>query len=233
MGRKAQIISLKSIKVGFDAIFVLLILSVLILLIVSIPSLIMTTPDHPSYIPATIIEKELEANKLVEIVAKHNGSKVGSMFNKHEVYIEVGQEETNSRFTLYRLVYMFALALGVLFICFIVFHIRNIIKSIIKGMKEEDSRTGIKHHIFNTKNINRFRYIAYGFIIMPIIELSIYFFNNFYLNKYFYISGKKIEPISNLLSVSWDYFFIGLLFIALIEVLRKGMKIQEENDLTV
>ena len=68
---------------------------------------------------------------------------------------------------------------------------------------------------------------------MPLFELIIYFSDSIFLKKYFLIEGFTLNPIIGLSSISWDYIFIGLLFISLIEVIRRGMTIQEENDLTV
>lgn len=97
-------------------------------------------------------------------------------------------------------------------------------------MREENS---YKYFVFNKENIKRFRYIGIGFICMPIIELTIYLFDNYFLKKYFYIPDYKILPSSSLGYITWEYIFIGLLFITFIEIIRRGISIQEENDLTV
>ena len=87
--------------------------------------------------------------------------------------------------------------------------------------------------VFSRKNILRLRYIAYGFIAMPFIELLNYYLDKIFLETYIKIADVSVLPVTGVSSISWEYIFVGLLFIAMIEVFRKGVSLQEENDLTV
>ncbi|MCK9321613.1 MAG: DUF2975 domain-containing protein, partial [Bacteroidales bacterium] len=132
---------------------------------------------------------------------------------------------------IFKIVFLLALNLNLFFLIFVFFQASRILSSIIRGIKNE--KENLHHFIFNKRNIKRFQYISYGFIAMPLFELIIYFSDSIFLKKYFLIEGFTLNPIIGLSSISWDYIFIGLLFISLIEVIRRGMTIQEENDLTV
>jgi hypothetical protein len=97
----------------------------------------------------------------------------------------------------------------------------------------KENKEDLQHYMFNKKNIHRFQYIAYGFIAMPIIELLFYCSDTYFLSSYFKAEGYVLKSVIDLSTISWDYLFIGLLFISLIELIRRGIMIQEENDLTV
>lgn len=233
MNDKTQIFSLKSIKIGFDIVFILLIILVFAFLAISIFDITYLSPKS-SYgvIFAEVTPNQVITTKEFQVISKIDKIETKSITQGYNIIISMSYSKFKTLPILYRVVYMFALTLSLLFITFIVFHIRNILKSIIKGIKEERSNS-YKHFIFNGQNINRFRYIAYAFIIMPLIELFIYLFDSYFLNKYFFVSNHYIKPISKLSLISWDYIFIGFIFIAVIEILKRGIKIQEENDLTV
>ncbi|MEE1093521.1 MAG: DUF2975 domain-containing protein, partial [Bacteroidales bacterium] len=77
------------------------------------------------------------------------------------------------------------------------------------------------------------RYIAFGFIAMPLIELLSYYLDKLFLERYIRMDAVSVLPISGISSISWEYIFVGLLFIVMIGVFKKGVSLQEESDLTV
>ena len=230
MNKRTQLFSLKSIKIGFDIVFVVLILATLLLIFASVVEMAYLSPKtNNSSILARIVPLDNTFNDITLISKIDNSSTKGSI-DASEIEIKMDRTNFKSLPILYRIISTLTLVLGLLFLIFVVFHIKNIIKCIIRGMREENS---YKHFVFNKENIKRFRYIGIGFICMPIIELTIYLFDNYFLKKYFYIPDYKILPSSSLGYITWDYIFIGLLFITFIEIIRRGISIQEENDLTV
>ena len=91
----------------------------------------------------------------------------------------------------------------------------------------------LRESVFSNKNILRLRYIAFGFIAMPLIELLSYYLDKLFLERYIRMDAVSVLPISGISSISWEYIFVGLLFIVMIGVFKKGVSLQEENDLTV
>ncbi len=230
MNKRTQLFSLKSIKIGFDIVFVVLILLTLLLIFASVVEMAYLSPKtNNSSILARIVPLDNTYNNITLISKIDNSSTKGSI-DASDIEIKMDRANFKSLPILYQIISTLTLVLGLLFLIFVVFHIKNIIKCIIRGMREENS---YKHFVFNKENIKRFRYIGIGFICMPIIELTIYLFDNYFLKKYFYIPDYKILPSSSLGYITWDYIFIGLLFITFIEIIRRGISIQEENDLTV
>ncbi|MDD4544769.1 MAG: DUF2975 domain-containing protein [Bacteroidales bacterium] len=230
MNKRTQLFSLKSIKIGFDIVFVVLILLTLLLIFASVVEMAYLSPKtNNSSILARIVPLDNTYNNITLISKIDNSSTKGSI-DASDIAIKMDRTNFKSLPILYRIISTLTLVLGLLFLIFVVFHIKNIIKCIIRGTREENS---YKHFVFNKENIKRFRYIGIGFICMPIIELTIYLFDNYFLKKYFYIPDYKILPSSSLGYITWDYIFIGLLFITFIEIIRRGISIQEENDLTV
>lgn len=230
MNKRTQLFSLKSIKIGFDIVFVVLILLTLLLIFASVVEMAYLSPKtNNSSILARIVPLDNTYNNITLISKIDNSSTKGSI-DASDIAIKMDRTNFKSLPILYRIISTLTLVLGLLFLIFVVFHIKNIIKCIIRGTREENS---YKHFVFNKENIKRFRYIGIGFICMPIIELTIYLFDNYFLKKYFYIPDYKILPSSSLGYITWEYIFIGLLFITFIEIIRRGISIQEENDLTV
>ena len=230
MNKRTQLFSLKSIKIGFDIVFVVLILATLLLIFASVVEMAYLSPKtNNSSIFARIVPLDNTFNDITLISKIDNSSTKGSI-DASEIEIKMDRTNFKSLPVLYRIISTLTLVLGLLFLIFVVFHIKNIIKCIIRGMREENS---YKHFVFYKENINKFMYIGYCFIGMQIIDFVLYLFDTYFLTKYFYLPDYDIVPFLRLSSISWDYIFIGLLFITFIEIIRRGISIQEENDLTV
>src|SRR5690554_2307935 len=201
MNKRTQLFSLKSIKIGFDIVFVVLILLTLLLIFASVVEMAYLSPKtNNSSILARIVPLDNTYNNITIISKIDNSSTKGSI-DASDIEIKMDRTNFKSLPVLYRIISTLTLVLGLLFLIFIVFHVKNIIKCIIRGMKEDNS---YKHYIFNKENIKRFSYIGIGFICMPIIELTIYLFDNYFLKKYFYIPDYKILPSSSLGYITWE-----------------------------
>lgn len=148
-----------------------------------------------------------------------------------EVYYEVSTEEHKAMFVLWKVLYLFSLNIALLFSLFVLYQIRNIISVVYRTMKTD--KVKLSECVFSNNSIRRLRYIAYGFIAMPFIELLNYYLDKIFLERYIRIPDVNVIPSTSISSISWEYIFVGLLFIVMIEVFRKGLSLQEENDLTV
>ncbi|MBP1629199.1 MAG: hypothetical protein H6Q15_92 [Bacteroidetes bacterium] len=232
MNNKTKIVSIKSIKIGFDIVFILM--SILAISFIAFSIFDISNLSSKSSLGTIFAEaKPIKAVTTDDFIVNSSIENVSikSIVDSYHLTIMIKSDDFQMMPFAYRIFYLLALNLSMFFLLFILFHIRNILNSLVKGLNEKDSK--LQHYIFDKKNIMRFRYIAYAFIVMPLIEVMIYFFDSFFLQKYINIEGYSIEPISQLALVSWDYIFIGLFFISLIEIIRRGIDIQEENDLTV
>lgn len=228
-----KILSIKSIKIGFDVVFFLLVILLALFFIASIIDISYLNTSKGHIGSKVEIERTVDNNN-IDVFSRINNSKVSSKISSYEIVLNLQDSDSKVMVLIYQIVNFLTLTLGLLLIIFIVFHIRKILKSIVKGIKRNNN-TELMHHIFNNSNIRRFRYIGISFIIVPFIDLFLLMFHSYFISKYFYVKdiGVDLKPVTELSIISWDYIFIGLLFLALIEVIRKGMIIQEENDLTV
>lgn len=228
-----KILSLKSIKIGFDIVFVFLILLLSVFLILSILDIGFFNITK-GQIATEVNAERLVENNSVDIFSSIDKTKVDSKISGYRLNLDLKDSNFKGISIVYQLINYFTLSLSIFLIIFIVFHIRKILKSIIREINR-NTNTEFKHCIFNNENIRRFRYIGISFIIVPLIDLFLYKFQTYFISKYLFVkeSGMELKPIAEYSDISWDYIYIGLLFLSIIEIIRKGMVIQEENDLTV
>lgn len=223
---------LKAVKIGFDSAIVLM--SILLAFFIFAVVFNISSPYSKSLfgiIPAQVSPNEKTITKDFVVNSQKENINVSSFIDRYKLEIYIKSDDLNQIPIIYKLIFLTGLNLSLFFIIFVLFQASKILKFIIRSLKE-DKRV-IQHNLFNKSNIKRFQFIAYGFMVMPIIELIIYFSDYYFLSNYFSIPGFKLHPILDLSSISWDYIFIGLLFMSLIEIIRRGITIQEENDLTV
>lgn len=235
MKPKTKILTLRSIKVGFDIAIILL--SLFLLLLLSLAVFDLSSISKKSSV-GTIFAKAVPVNKTENedfiIYSNIKDISVSSYVDSYQLVLNMKSKDISKIPIVYKVIFVSALNLSVFFLIFVLFQASKILKSIVKGMNEyKEDKEALQHYMFNKKNIHRFQYIAYGFIAMPIIELLLYCSDTYFLSSYFKADGYKLKSILDFGSISWDYLFIGLLFISLIELIRRGIMIQEENDLTV
>lgn len=227
MNQKNKILTLKIIKVTFDVVLVFLSLFVLLFMFVSVFNI------NKDIVFGTVnISKE---NK--EIVLNNTTPTTinGMTLKLQPKYVQANYElnlpSQRSKVIMYRIFFYLSLNLSLLFMIFVLFQIRNIINSVIKSKKKAE--TQFKYRVFSQKNLKRMRYIAYGFILMPIIEFLSVWIDDLFLQHYVIFKGFNVFSTMTYSDISWDYILIGLMFFALIEVIRQGIAIQDENDLTI
>ncbi len=229
MDARKTILRLKTIKLLFDIVLWLLITLIALFIVISVLNVgnkgggvsgwaLIKQKTEPIILSGNM-KSEVPG---VELSLKPEGVKVS--------YEAVSQQH-KTLFVACKVLYLFTINLGMFFLVFVLFQIRNIIKSVYLGVKSENS--SITHHVFSRKNILRLRYIAYGFMIIPFLELLNYFADKYFLTRYVNIKGLTILPTDGISNISWEYILVGLLFTVMIEVFKKGLHLQEENDLTV
>jgi hypothetical protein len=130
-----------------------------------------------------------------------------------------------------KLFYVITLNISLLFLLFQLVQIRNIVNSVYKGFKSGDVSLG--HCVFTDKNIKRMKYISFSFIILPFLELLVYIFDSIFLKTYLQIQELNIVPEFGLSQISWEYILIGMLFYVMVDIFKKGISLQQENDLTI
>ena len=77
------------------------------------------------------------------------------------------------------------------------------------------------------------KYISLGFILMPFLELLVYISDKIFIQTYLQIQELNIVPEFGLSTISWEYILIGMLFYVMIDIFKKGISLQQENDLTI
>ena len=235
MKPKTKIITLRTIKIGFDVAIVALsifLLALITLVVFDLSSISTKSSLGPILAKAIPIEKSTTKDFVVS--SKIKDITVTSYVNNYQLVLNTRSNDLKKIPIVYKIIFVSAINLSLFFLIFVLFQASKILKSIIKGMNEyKEDKEALQHYMFNKKNIHRFQYIAYGFIAMPIIELLLYCSDTYFLSTYFKAEGYVLKSILDFSSISWDYLFIGLLFISLIELIRRGIMIQEENDLTV
>ena len=128
MNKRTQLFSLKSIKIGFDIVFVVLILLTLLLIFASVVEMAYLSPKtNNSSILARIVPLDNTYNNITLISKIDNSSTKGSI-DASEIEIKMDRTNFKSLPVLYRIISTLTLVLWLLFLIFVVFHIKNIIK---------------------------------------------------------------------------------------------------------
>lgn len=230
MSVKKRIFGLKTIKCLFDVALVALVLFVALFLFVSVWDI----SKGGNKVVGFALIKENKADAIIldgDIESVIDGVEFSIKPDGIKVYYAVSSDEHKGVFVAWKIFYLMSLNLGLLFLFFVLYQIRNIINSVYRMTKSDNMP--LRESVFSNKNILRLRYIAFGFIAMPLIELLSYYLDKLFLERYIRMDAVSVLPISGISSISWEYIFVGLLFIVMIGVFKKGVSLQEESDLTV
>lgn len=231
MNIKKKILTIKSIKILFDAAIILISLSLIIVLLAFVLGI---ANDNEIFSKGyAIIEQnentsielqgEIPSNlKDVTIHLKPEGIKVAYDIDIHSNSFSA---------ILLKLFYVITLNISILFLLFQIIQIRNIVNSVYKGFKSGEVSLG--HCVFTDKNIKRMKYISFSFIVLPILELLVYISDKIFLKTYLQIQELNIVPEFGLSQISWEYILIGMLFYVMVDIFKKGISLQQENDLTI
>lgn len=224
---------IKGIKIGFDILFFLFVLLLILQITGSIVGLtepfytrtlsnipISVVPDTHTHLNTELLKPDVQAEPDVlhtKIFLKLTGSNTGNL----PIYI-IFIQLLCANIILFVILYMLAKA-------------RQIIHSVYQNKK--DIRKNLSGIVFHEQNLRRFRAIAFSFLCIPLVELMVYFFDIVYSIPYLQtlvaFPGYKIKPGYSLLDISWDYIFVGSFLLIIVEIIRKGIQLQTENDLTV
>lgn len=231
MNIKKKILTIKSIKILFDVAIVLMSLSLAVLLFAFVFGI---ANDNAIYSKgyalieqdentSMVIQGEIPSDlKDVTIHLKPEGLKVAYDIDIHSNSFSA---------IILKLFYVITLNISLFFLLFQIVQIRNIVNSVYKGFKSGEYSLG--HCVFTDKNIKRMKYISFSFIVLPILELLVYFSDKIFLKTYLQIQDLNIVPEFGLSHISWEYILIGMLFYVMVDIFKKGISLQQENDLTV
>lgn len=226
---KRKLASLKAIKLLFDIALVVLSLGVVLSLVLASVDIATSKGRVTGF---AIIEGD---NGAIELGGDVHSSVEGVDFSLTPKGVRVVYKAESEKhpvlFFLWKALYAITLNLVVIFIIFVLYQIRKIIKEVCLAVK--DDRQTIASRIFSHKNVKGLRRIAYGFMLIPLVELVNHYVDRYFLTRFVKIDGVSVVPVSDLSAISWEYILVGLLFIVMIEVFRRGIALQEENDLTV
>lgn len=96
----------------------------------------------------------------------------------------------------------------------------------LKGLSQS-----IKDKIpFEKANILRVRKIGFAFLFLTVIQPVFYRYLAKSAVQYVDIANLELKVISNF---NWPYYFIGLVFLLISHVFKKGIELREENALTI
>ncbi len=101
---------------------------------------------------------------------------------------------------------------------FILLQIRGLAKSIL------DDKS------FGKPNISRLRRIGHAIIILGVIHPLINRYLAALAEDYVTISGLELWPYTY---IDWSYYVLGLVFLLIARVFKKGIELREENALTI
>jgi hypothetical protein len=231
MNIKKKILTIKSIKILFDVAIGIMSLSLVVLLLAFVLGI---ANDNEIYSKGyAIIEQNENTTMELQGEIPSNLEDVTIHLKPEGIKVAYDIDIHSNSFSaiILKLFYVITLNISLLFLLFQLVQIRNIVNSVYKGFKSGDVSLG--HCVFTDKNIKRMKYISFSFIILPFLELLVYIFDSIFLKTYLQIQELNIVPEFGLSQISWEYILIGMLFYVMVDIFRKGISLQQENDLTI
>lgn len=231
MNVKKKILTIKSIKIIFDVAIVLMSLSLILLLVAFVFGL---SSDNEIYSKGYALieqDKNTQIELQGEVPSNHKDVHIHLKPEGIKVAYDVDIHSNSFSAICLKLFYVLTLNVSIFFLLFVVIQIRNIVNSVYKGFKTGDVSLG--HCVFTDKNLKRMKYISLGFILMPFLELLVYISDKIFIQTYLQIQELNIVPEFGLSTISWEYILIGMLFYVMIDIFKKGISLQQENDLTI
>jgi hypothetical protein len=231
MNIKKKILTIKSIKILFEVAIGIMSLSLIVLLLAFVLGI---ANDNEIYSKGyAIIEQNENTTMELQGEIPSNLEDVTIHLKPEGIKVAYDIDIHSNSFSaiILKLFYVITLNISLLFLLFQLVQIRNIVNSVYKGFKSGDVSLG--HCVFTDKNIKRMKYISFSFIILPFLELLVYTFDSIFLKTYLQIQELNIVPEFGLSQISWEYILIGMLFYVMVDIFRKGISLQQENDLTI
>jgi hypothetical protein len=231
MNIKKKILTIKSIKILFEVAIGIMSLSLIVLLLAFVLGI---ANDNEIYSKGYAIIEQNENTTMElqgEIPSNLEEVKIHLKPEGIKVAYDIDIHSNSFSAIILKLFYVITLNISLLFLLFQLVQIRNIVNSVYKGFKSGDVSLG--HCVFTDKNIKRMKYISFSFIILPFLELLVYIFDSIFLKTYLQIQELNIVPEFGLSQISWEYILIGMLFYVMVDIFRKGISLQQENDLTI
>lgn len=231
MNIRKKLLTVKSIKIIFDVAIALMSLSLIILLVAFVFGL---SADNEIYSKGYALieqDKNTQIELQGEVPSNHKDVHIHLKPEGIKVAYDIDIHSNSFSAICLKLLYVLTLNVSIFFLLFVIVQIRNIVNSVYKGFKAGDVSLG--HCVFTDKNIKRMKYISLGFILMPFLELLVYISDKIFIKTFLQIKELNIVPEFGLSTISWEYILIGMLFYVMIDIFKKGISLQQENDLTI
>lgn len=231
MNIKKKVLTVKSIKIVFDIAIALMSLSLIVLLVAFVFGL---STDNEIYSKGYALieqDKNTQIELQGEIPSNHKDVHIHLQPEGIKVAYDIDIHSNSFSAICLKLLYVISLNISIFFLLFVIVQIRNIVNSVYKGFKSGEVSLG--HCVFIDKNLKRMKYISLGFILMPFLELLVYISDKIFIQTYLQIQELNIVPEFGLSTISWEYILIGMLFYVMIDIFKKGISLQQENDLTI
>ena len=231
MNIKKKILTVKGIKIVFDVAIVLMSLSLIVLFVAFLFGFSSGNEIYSKGYALIEQDKNTQIELQGEIPSNHKDVHIHLQPEGIKVAYDIDIHSNSFSAICLKLFYVLTLNVSIFFLLFVIVQIRNIVNSVYKGFKTGDVSLG--HCVFIDKNIKRMKYISLGFILMPFLELLVYISDKIFIQTYLQIQELNIVPEFGLSTISWEYILIGMLFYVMIDIFKKGISLQQENDLTI
>lgn len=231
MNIKKKILTIKTIKVIFDVTIIITSLALLFLLFAFAFGI---SNDNEIFSKGYALieqDKNTQIELQGEIPSNHKDVHIHLQPEGIKVAYDIDIHSNSFSAICLKLLYVISLNISIFFLLFVIVQIRNIVNSVYKGFKSGEVSLG--HCVFTDKNLKRMKYISLGFILMPFLELLVYISDKIFIQTYLQIQELNIVPEFGLSTISWEYILIGMLFYVMIDIFKKGISLQQENDLTI
>lgn len=231
MNIKKKVLTVKSIKIVFDIAIVTMSLALIFLFIAFVFGI---SNDNEIFSKGYALieqDKNTQIELQGEIPSNHKDVHIHLQPEGIKVAYDIDIHSNSFSAICLKLLYVISLNISIFFLLFVIVQIRNIVNSVYKGFKSGEVSLG--HCVFTDKNLKRMKYISLGFILMPFLELLVYISDKIFIQTYLQIQELNIVPEFGLSTISWEYILIGMLFYVMIDIFKKGISLQQENDLTI
>ena len=231
MNIKKKVLTVKSIKIVFDIAIVTMSLALIFLFIAFVFGI---SNDNEIFSKGYALieqDKNTQIELQGEVHSNHKDVHIHLQPEGIKVAYDIDIHSNSFSAICLKLLYVISLNISIFFLLFVIVQIRNIVNSVYKGFKSGEVSLG--HCVFTDKNLKRMKYISLGFILMPFLELLVYISDKIFIQTYLQIQELNIVPEFGLSTISWEYILIGMLFYVMIDIFKKGISLQQENDLTI
>lgn len=221
MKNKGNILGFKIAVTFYNVLIILGILSFVLIILIDV---LHTTQTNEIIGTVKLTSISTDTNNQI---LSNNSHITLTPYDTHAIY-SIKDSDNRASILAYKIFYNIVSYLEILFFIYLLIQFKNLTKSVGKTKLQ----TG-NYDVFSSKNLRCMRRICYAFFIYPILELFTRFLDNIFLTKYISVVNYKVSPSVSFADISWDYIIIGILLLSAVEIIRKGIALKNENDLTI